>query len=380
MATQRVSIGAAVGLRNGVQPMPNRNIDLATISDLLDRIPTASGGTADSPGAWPIDRDSLISEIAGQINTFQTTNDMASADSVVDPGGGTLRLMNQLAADPPLGARVYDPGGGLLVDNVASVPFFAAVSSMPGRAPLIPMSQPTVYSRRLVAVTGTSIKWFGVLVPASVVLTIGSASPHLFFTPTPIQGGYTDGNYDSFAGWTKLWDDYTDRIGGLISAAGVNQVLVIPFYKTSQGYNLGSFCDDWSDVVSAVVTAAMNDINPYALRDTFVFSSIYTSSFSNGVNAHRSFQTRGVGTDNMTARIFDLDGVAQTGGSTWRPAKGIIYQNRPSPSGDNPMGSSWYVGGRWANFDAVVPNVSTRYSHWACSAYLLYHGLTLFSS
>ena len=109
MATQRVSIGAAVGLRNGVQPMPNRNIDLATISDLLDRIPTASGGTADSPGAWPIDRDSLISEIAGQINTFQTTNDMASADPVVDPGGGTLRLMNQLAAELPSFLYRYCP-------------------------------------------------------------------------------------------------------------------------------------------------------------------------------------------------------------------------------------------------------------------------------
>jgi len=62
-----------------------------------------------------------------------------------------------------------------------------------------------------------------------------------------------------------LWDDYTDRIGGLLSASGVNQVLVIPFYKTSKAFNLGLFLTNWQDVVSAVVTAAVSDMNPYHL-------------------------------------------------------------------------------------------------------------------
>ena len=86
MATIGVGIGAAVGLRYGVQPLPNRPGDLATITDLFDRIATAQGGRADTPGNWPADRAALIAELATQIYTFQTTNNMAT----VAPSGGSL--------------------------------------------------------------------------------------------------------------------------------------------------------------------------------------------------------------------------------------------------------------------------------------------------
>lgn len=215
--------------------------------------------------------------------------------------------------------------------------------------------------------------------PSSVGSSAASAIPHIFFTPTPIQGGYSDAGYNSFSGWGQLWDDYTDRIGGLLSASGVNQILVIPFYKTAQAYDLGSFLTNWKDVISAVVMAAVSDINPYYLTSAYSFSSIVSASFSNGVGVHRGFNSGAAGAQAMTSVLFDLDGQAQTGGSNWRPPNGIIYLNRAAPGGANPQGSNWYVGGRWSLFDQVQPQTS-QYSHHACSQFLLFHGLSQFSS
>ena len=380
MSTQSVGIGAAVGTRNGVQPLPNQPGDLAIVTDLFDRITSQNGGTSDVPGSWPVDRISVISQVTAQIQVFQSTNNMAVVDSAIDPGGATLRLMNQLAADPPLAAVVADAPGNFDQDLVSRTPFFAAVTSMAGTAPLVPTAQQTEYSRRLVSVNGSSIKWFGVVLASSVGQTIASAVPHIFFTPTPHQHPAEDYDYDSFGGgWGTLWDDYTDRIGGLVAASGVNQILVIPFYKNAQASNLGSFLTNWQDVVSAVVTAAVNDINPYYLADTYSFDSIVSASFSNGIGVHQGFHNGAIGAKAMTSVLFDLDGQAQLGGSNWHPAKGIFYLNKPAPRGMNPQGTSWYVGGRWSLFDQVQPQTS-QYSHHACSQFLLFHGLWQFSA
>jgi hypothetical protein len=145
MATQSVGISAAVGTRNGVQQLPNQPGDLAIITDLFDRITSQNGGTSDVPGSWPVDRISVISQVTAQIQVFQSTNNMAVVDSAIDPGGATLRLMNQFAADPPLAAVVADPPGNFDQDLVSRTPFFAAVTSMPGTAPLVPTAQQTEY-------------------------------------------------------------------------------------------------------------------------------------------------------------------------------------------------------------------------------------------
>jgi hypothetical protein len=111
---------------------------------------------------------------------------------------------------------------------------------MPGTGPLVSALQQTEYSRRLVSAAARQSSGSG------SSCRHRSARPSLqqlryVFTPTPIQGGCTDTNYDRFRGWGQLWDDYTDRIGGLVSASRVNQILVIPFYNTGQAYDLGSF-------------------------------------------------------------------------------------------------------------------------------------------
>src|SRR5580765_1118866 len=219
--------------------MPNLPKDLNTVTDIFDRIPVAKGGSAEIGGVWATDRNLLISEVTAQIVTFQTTNARPVVDGVVDPGGGTLKLMNQLAADPPPGsitATVMPAPDKEEIDSGLAV---ADVNLMAGLRPIEPMNVSTHLFRKLVRVENCSINWYGVVIPNSCQGQ--GAMPHINFTPTPNQGHYYDPGYDSFDSWGQLWKDYTWTIGGQVAASGANQILVIPFYKNSQFKSLGDF-------------------------------------------------------------------------------------------------------------------------------------------
>lgn len=376
MANITVSIGAAVGIRNGTSVMPNQQRDLNTIMDLLDRIPVARGGSMEIGGVWASDRNAQIAEVTAQIILFQTANNRPVIDGVVDPGGGTLKLMNQLAKEPPpatiTATRVPAPGG--LEEAFSSTVLVAEVNSMNGRGLLTPAWLPTQYDRRLIRVEGSSITWFGVVVPKNAGGSRFGKIPHINFTPTPIQGGYHDGTYDSFGGWDNLWRDYTSVIGGQVALSGADQILVLPFYRTIQANKLGDFLLNWKETIAAVVTAAIDSIDATALRDSYTFDRIVTSSFSNGYVAHQHFHAKGAGVSEATDVIIDLDG--QAGGSIWRPAKGVIYLNQPAGPMNPVSGRHWYVGGRWEKF-APFYGGSVN-SHAACRNHLLYHGLWQF--
>jgi hypothetical protein len=241
---------------------------------------------------------------------------------------------------------------------------------MPGFRPIQPLVANASYTRKLVRVEGCSINWFGVVVPTACK---GQGSiPHINFTPTPEQGHYYDPGYDAFTSWAQLWDDYTSVIGGQVAASGVDQILVLPFYKNGQQRNLGDFLINWRNAVAEAITAALISIDPFMLRDTFTYDQIVSSSFSNGWVAHQGFNTQAAGAASATTILFDLDGVA--GGSNWRPPNGVIYQNRQSPVNNNPAGMVWYVGGRWG--DKFPPLYGGQLNtHAACRNHLLYHGL-----
>jgi hypothetical protein len=229
-----------------------------------------------------------------------------------------------------------------------------------------------MYWRQLVRVEGCSIRWFGVVIPADGPLDT-SWIPHVNFTPSPWQGGYLDPGYESFESWGKLWGDYTEVIGSQVSAARAKQFLVIPFYKNGQVSNLGDFLVNWRETITAVLTAALNKLDPYALRDTYSYSEIECSSFSNGYMAHQQFYSKGSGVAAAARAVYDLDGVA--GGSHWTPAKGVIYRNQMAPRGVNPEGLIYYVGGRWSDFQRVYGGPLN--THACCRNHLLYHGLRL---
>jgi hypothetical protein len=211
-----------------------------------------------------------------------------------------------------------------------------------------------------------------VVVPLSQSGGVAGGLPHLFFTPSPWQGGYQDNTYDEFTQWHNLWDKYTSAIGSQLVASGASQILVIPFYKNSQAGGLGSFLTNWKEVISAVLTAAIIDIDPLFLRDTYEFDQLFTSSFSNGIVTQQNFTTMGTDADARTVIGFDLDG--QASGSSWHPTPGVIYSNTPVAGGINPVGTHWHVGGRFAQIRPSYPGTS---DHNLCP-FLLLHGLLRF--
>jgi hypothetical protein len=357
------TISRSVGIRNGMTIMPNNPADVQTIAGLLDQIPLENGGTASTPGLWSSDQTLLIGQVTAAIIAFQTVNNRHTIDGVIDPGGGTLLLMNQLVPPEPITAMVVQ-------EDVNSQSWIVAEpSSLPGTGPLIPLDISPQLTRKLISVNGSSIKWFGVVIPLNDTgQIIDGAQPHLFFTPSPNQGGYDDSTYDEFTAWTNLWDDYTSVIGSQLVASGAPQILVIPFYKTAQSGKLGSFLTDWREVISVVVTAAMNSIDPLFLSDRFAFDRIFSSSFSNGVATLQNFHTQGADVASLTQMTFDLDGQAS------RPNPGLSYRNTPAPSGMNPQGGDWHVGGRFAQ---LRPSHAGSIDHNICP-YLLLHGLTMF--
>jgi hypothetical protein len=376
MATILSKIDLPVGIRNGVDVQKNTPKDLETMTELLDRIPSASGGAAGVPGPWETNRDLLIAEVTAFIVAFQTINHRPTIDGVVDPKGGTLALMNKLAAEPPLLAVVAPPPGSraeFMNVNIA----VASVTSVPGVDVMRKAVVGAEYTRKLVRVDASSIKWYGVAVPSSLN---PDAIPHVFFTPTPAQGNYYDPGYDVFASWGQLWGDYTSRMGGQIFAATSDQILVIPFYKNSQSQSLGDFSDNWQEVIAAVATAAINAIDPLFLRDTYTFDSIVSSSFSNGWIAHSRFNSSR-GAAGMTKVLFDIDGAAaQPTSLSWRPSGTVKYLNRAVPGRQpNPVGGrDFYVGGRWGEIDKLYAPADRSKTHFMCSAHLLFHGVSMF--
>ncbi len=357
------TINQAVGIRNGTAPMPNTSADLAAITGLLDRIPLANGGTASTPGLWSPARTLLIPQVAAAIVAFQTWNRRPTIDGVVDPGGGTLRLMDQLASPAPVTAEIVTN------ETNAQAWVVADQTTLDGHGPIGRMTINPSIRRFLIRTTGCSIKWFGVVLPLDQLGRIMPGRPHLFFTPAPWQGGHQDPMYDSFRHWTGLWDKYTSAIGSQLVVSGAPQILVVPFYKNSQLNDLGGFLQNWKQAVTAVVTAAINAVDPLYLRNDFEFSEIHTSSFSNGIVPHRQFNTRGIDVNTMTRMAYDLDG--QASGTVWHTSRMVTYANTPVPR-TNPVGMRWHVGGRLGELGRAYPGAIT---HNLCP-FLLIHGLT----
>ncbi len=366
------TIRHAVGIRNGVMVMPNDAADLRTITGLLDRIPLSRGGTAEMPGSWLSDRTALIAEVTAAIIAFQTVNRRPVIDGVVDPGGGTLQQMNALAGPTPITATVVGSGSGPRMWPVADP------TSLDGTRPLRRRDISPSITRTLIRIDGSSVKWFGVVVPQNSTGVVVGGVPHIFFTPSPWQHHppCVDSDYDQFNSvWMDLADNYTSVIGSQLVASGARQILVIPFYKNSQASDLGDFLTNWKEVISAVVTAAISSIDPLFLRDRFEFDRIFSSSFSNGIVTHQNFNTRGTAAASMTRMGFDLDG--QASGSLWRPSRAVVYLNRSAPNGINPMGANWYVGGRFAEVrTGYLPGTG---DHSLCP-FLLLHGLSRFGN
>jgi hypothetical protein len=206
MARVIAKISAPVGAPAHIPKPPNRDTDLEVVTGLFDRIPVAKGGNTEVGIDWVESRDRLIADLTAQIVRFQTVNKLPVCDGVLDPAGASPRLMNQLAADPCIVAAVWRAPDA---ENSPCSPYeVAEVSSLPGTRPLRPDIRNVSYVRKSVRVEGSSIVWFGVVIPSNC--SRQGSVPHIFFTPKPDQGGYPDSAYGK--GGIQLgglWKSYT---------------------------------------------------------------------------------------------------------------------------------------------------------------------------
>jgi hypothetical protein len=124
----------------------------------------------------------LIAQVTAAIVAFQTINRRPTIDGVVDPNGGTLRLMDQLAGAGRISATVVrgDVNSQLWV--------VADPASLDGTNPLQSRSISPQLTRKLVSVSGSSIKWFGVVVPRDQSGGSGGR-PHISSPPRPGKAG-----------------------------------------------------------------------------------------------------------------------------------------------------------------------------------------------
>jgi len=252
-------------------------------------------------------------------------------------------------------------------------------STVPGFDPVQPLSiySTSNYRRMLVSVTGSSISWFGVVVPLDNSSNVIVGYPHVFFTPFPSLGGYFDDGYSDFSTWIPLWNDYTTLIGSQVSASGKSQILIIPFYANSQTNDLGSFLLNWQDVFSAVIGTAINSVSPNFIPTVYQFDSLTLSSFSSGIQPLQNFVTGGSNVSSMMTSAFALDPPMNM---PWRPPGCILYTTAPPP-GSNPIGSNWYLGGRFGpliNYYTAWNDCAQGGGFWcdhALTRLVLLHGL-----
>lgn len=377
------NITAPVGLRHGTTPVTNNSTDMQTVINLLNKIPVTRGGTAERLVEWPADRQLRIPALAAAIKFFQFTNELPSQDCVVDPRGRTIDKLNELAKG---GGGAPQPGG----ITVHEVPEKAGTwndleivlvdpMSVPGNKQLEPFSAGVTFTRRLYRVEGSSIKWFGVVVPHTLKV---NPTPHLYFTPTPWQGGCDDRAYDNLGKpWEDLWGTYCYWMGQQVAASWANQVLILPLYKNAQTNNLGTFYSNWKEVVTKLMTSAVSLYSSQTLgglqlfRNECTFDYIHTSSFSAGWAPHKAFQTQADGAASMTRFLFDLDGqAAKPSSSSWRPRNGVIYSNEV-PGKVNPTGTYYRLGGRWNKVSKFKGRYADFRQHWAVNQFMLYQGL-----
>lgn len=243
-------------------------------------------------------------------------------------------------------------------------------ASVAGTGPLEVRTIAPPMTRVLVRVEGTSITWFGVAMARSGSGQARTGLPLVFFTPSPWQGGYRDPDYETFKPWMRLFDRYTAVIGAQMVAALAPLVLVIPFYRSAQSGSLGSFLQDWRVVLKAVLAEAINTVDPMALRTGYDFDRIYTGSFSNGIATQRNFVTAGAGVEGALCKSFNLDG--QASGTLWNASRSVVYENVRPRGAINPVGSHWYVGGRFEKIRAAYPKGTDH----GRSPLLLMHGLS----
>lgn len=305
-------LDAAVGLREGLQPVASRSKDQQKVIALLWNIEFTRGGQKGTPALAPepgADRQ-CAPLLATAIMAFQVfwvaQGEFRRADGVVDPGGRTLAKMDSLAGAPPSpppppqsdfidfnGIRIRQALG----DNYVSAHDGSRASILPGSA--MPLTiRPLVKNVRLVEGKAEgriheflfeiekdgSTFWIGAAVPEG---TSDFTRAYVYFHPATM-GGDDDRTYRKFTGRWEVVQRYVS-MQGIQMAAVRQQVLLVPFMtgaSRSGSSATNMFASRGKDTLDAVMAAIQMQLMRKLGRtgNTQTLTRIGVASFSSGVD------------------------------------------------------------------------------------------------
>jgi hypothetical protein len=328
-----IVIEKSVG-RNG----KNGAADVAKIGAALVAVGPARGGVFGPP---------LTVEGLGQaIEMFQRFQRLPVADGRVDPGGGTLRRINEILnpglqppAPAPAGKGEIRPltntsGLATAVDQSTWAPIEASlVSEFVFRWTGIAGKGRIFYFERTDKVVP---RWFGVLVPEG----LGNFDKaHIFFHPTPAQAGHSDAQYHTGGSWLNIFHYLSERMGAQFCAAGTGHVLVMPLMTQGSAGDCGNFPQQWESIVGRIF-GMLKSGDMSGSASPVPISSVVVSSFSSGITYSHQFRSRAkLGT--RLAGVIDFDGAISTFGhlsATITTPAGRVIRMQQMPSSQKTIG------------------------------------------
>jgi hypothetical protein len=316
--------------------------DVVAISAALVAVGPNRGGQA----APPI----TIYGLAEAIKAFQKFQQLPIRDGRVDPGGNTLRRMNELlngggVAPPPIPTNtgvlrpLQRPVSDLpdTIDNVAHSPVRAS------------MEREVVFDWGAIEGKGKIFyfeldenvvpKWFAAIVPNDVV---NFDRIHIFFHPTPAQSpeGYQDSKYQSLANWWKIFHYLSDAMGTQFCGAKTNRVLLMPLMTQGAANTCGMFPRRWESIASSIMGMLKSgDMSGGA--DPVRITSVVVSSFSTGITYSHHFRA-GASLGARLAGVIDFDGgISSFRGlsAAIRLPPGKVVRMQQMPASTNTLGT-----------------------------------------
>jgi hypothetical protein len=268
-----------------------------------------------------------IEELGQAIEAFQSFHRLPTRDGKVDPGGTTLRRINELLNPGPSPRPAPRPAGTGEIRAMTNTAGFATSVDQTTWTPV----ESSLASDMIFQWTGVGgrgkihyfeldesvvPRWFGVLVPESAT---NFDSVHIFFHPTPSQAGYRDPDYHSLGNWPGIFHYLSDRMGSQFCAAEQDRVLFMPLMTQASAGTCGAFPQRWESIISRIL-GMLKSGNFSSDAPPAPISSVVVSSFSSGITYSHQFRGRATGLGQRLVGVIDFDG----GISSYRQYSGMI--------------------------------------------------------
>lgn len=164
--------------------------------------------------------------------------------------------------------------------------------------------------------------WFAVAIPRSMPVT-DFGRVNIFFHPSPAQGGWSDGDYQSKNGdgspnhrpWPEIFR-YMELLGYQTDAAAhlfganPNQIVIMPFMTSAAIADCGIFPASWFGICTDILTQVRSALGGSGSMPVQI-TDVVVSSFSVGLMYSIVFRQKAAGLAPLLRQVWDFDGYPQ---------------------------------------------------------------------